>query len=88
MGRITRAASRNFSICIPRTRVSAAVLYLSDHASDEAFVLFLRSGRRRRNLSAFFERRENLLDFVVNREAAGTGFRKDQASLDDNIELA
>jgi hypothetical protein len=33
-------------------------------------------------------RGENLLDFVVNREAAGTGLRENQPALDDNIELA
>jgi hypothetical protein len=73
--------------CIRRCRDSASVLDLSDHASDEAFVLFFRSGRRRRNLAAFFERGENLLDFVVNRETSCAGLRENQASLDDNIEL-
>jgi hypothetical protein len=85
-------ASRNFWTCIrkkqTKSRESASVLDLSDHASDEAFALFLRTGRCRRNFAAFFKRGENLLDFVVNREAAGTGFREDQPSLDDNIELA
>jgi len=71
-----------------KSRRSASVLDLSDHASDEAFVLFLGSGRSRRNFAAFFERGENLLDFVVNREAAGTGLRENQATVNDNIELA
>ena len=71
-----------------RAQASASVLDLSDHASNEAFVLFLGSTRCRRNFAAFFESRENLLDFVVNREAASTGLREDQAALDENIELA
>jgi hypothetical protein len=37
--------------------------------------------------AAFFERGENLLDFVVYRETSCTGLREDQASLDENIEL-
>jgi hypothetical protein len=69
-------------------QVSAAVCDFSDHASDEALVLFFGSGRRRRDFAAFFERGENLLDFVVDRETASTRLRKDKAAIDDNIELA
>ena len=87
MDRIIRAASRNFSTCIHKDADSASVLDPSDHASDEAFVLFFGSRRCRRNFAAFFERGENLLDFVVKREPAGTGLRENQAAVDENIEL-
>jgi hypothetical protein len=61
-----------------------SVLELAEHASDESF-RFLFFDRRR--LAAFLERRENLFDFAVNREAAGGRFRKDQPPVHQHVEL-
>jgi len=41
----------------------------------------------RRRLAAFFESRENLFDFAVNRESAGTRLREDQPPVHDHVEL-
>lgn len=57
---------------------------LSEHAIDEScrFLIF-----DRRRLAAFFQRREDLFDFAVNRESAGARFREDQAPVHDHVEL-
>jgi hypothetical protein len=57
-----------------------------EDARDDA-APFLRLRDRRRFL-AVANRLEDLLDFVVQRKAAATGFRKDYAAVVNDVELA
>jgi hypothetical protein len=71
-----RDSSRSAGCC--------SVPELSEHALDKSGRLLYFDGRR---LAAFFQRREYLFDFAVNRESASARFREDQLSIDDDVEL-
>ena len=80
---MSAAASRNFSTRISK-RIEVSVPELVENASDESFRLFYFDRCR---LASFFERREYFFDLAVNRESACSGFREDQPSVHDHVEL-